>query len=233
MFRDWLQQGLVLLGKNLLFWLMYCVVLYPLLALGSLSQMLGIVVAVVCLFVGVGFAAYCDQAVGSVPVVRLSRIVKQCLPLAIIAGLAIMVCWFSFRVIADLVNGQFSNILHFFWQSDLLKVDLLSQPVQLLAAKIYAVSMVTMMFSVLMLTTFGSWFSFPLMVFNNHRWSMAKTVGNQGTRKCQKAMSNLMLCLGVIMVLGLGLMPVLTPIGYIMTSILMYVSYRQMFGLPF
>lgn len=230
MFSDWLKFGFILIAKKPLFWLMYCVVLYPLLALGSLSQMLGIVLAVICLFVGVGAAAYSDSDFHLEKTTSLNAAIKQSLPLAIIAGLAVMVCWFLFKVVADMVSGEMSHIINFFWQWDLLNDEFWAQSRLTLFGKIYTVAMVTLMFTILMLTTFASWFSFPLMVFKNSRWSVAKKLGNQLSRDQKKAISNLMLFLGIAMVLGFSMMPFLTPQIYALTSILMYVSYRQIFA---
>ncbi len=233
MFSNWLKQVLLLLGKQPFFWLIYVVLLYPVLAIGSLSQLLGIILAVISLFVGVGLGAFCDQLEQSGKNVTLTQIIRQCLPLSIIAGIALMLCWFVFRAIADLTNGQFQHIVQFFWQGDLIKPELWDKPWQIIVARVYEVSMVALIFSVLMITTFANWFSFPLMVFNNYRWSIAKNSGIQSARKNQKAMSNLMLSLGISTVLGLSLFPVLTPIFYLLTSLLMYVSYRQIYGRPF
>ena len=84
MFSDWLKFGLSLISKKPVLWLMYCVIMYPLLALGSISQFLGITIAVICLFVGVGIAAYSDTDHTDEKSSNLNSAIKQSLPLAII-----------------------------------------------------------------------------------------------------------------------------------------------------
>lgn len=231
MFTNWLMQGMSLIAKNPLFWIIYCALLYPLLAVGSFSQIIGIVLSVVCLLVGVGVAAACDDSpeISDKPI-RLSVAIRQCLPLAIIAGFALMLLWFAFKVISDLLGGQIGNILQFFWQPNLLDELFATQSWLRLSGKLYAIAMVALMFSILMLTTFGSWFSFPLMIFKNCRWSAAKQLGREASKRHSKTMSSLMFFLGFATVIGLSLMPLLTPEVYMITSILMYISYRQAFA---
>lgn len=230
MFTNWLMQGMVLIAKRPLFWLLYCALLYPLLAIGGFSQIIGIVLSVVCLFVGVSIAAACDDTsmVSDKPI-HVTAAIRQSLPLAIIAGLALMLLWFAFKIISDLLGGQIGNILQFFWQPNFLNELTASHSWLRISGKLYAIAMVTLMFVILMLTTFGSWFSFPLMIFKNYRWSTAKQLGREASKKHSKTMSNLMFFLGFATVLALGLMPILTPEVYMVTSIVMYISYRQVF----
>ena len=98
-----------------------------------------------------------------------------------------------------------------------------------IAGWLYLPAIITLLFTLLMLTTFASWFSYPLMLFKDYSWSQARQQGNKASVKNQAAMYKLLAFIFSAVFIGAGIMPLLTPILYMMVSTLMYVSYKTVF----
>lgn len=229
MLSQWLKQACALLLAEPILWLAYLLFMVVVLALGIVSQALTIFFAVTTLFVGVGLAAYSDRAFRAAKKLSLAGVIRQTLPLAIMAALSLVAFWFSFRVIANLFSGEWHKIPQFFWQGLGGIPDWQNKPLRELSAVLYEIAIVSLIFTLLMLTSFASWFSFPLMTFNDYRWSLAKGVGNEASAKFRQAMTRLMYSSGLVIILGLGWLPFLTPMVYMFIAALMYTSYREAF----
>jgi uncharacterized membrane protein len=119
--------------------------------------------------------------------------------------------------------GQF----FFFWE--LTPENLIHKSTREIANWIYAYANVTLIFALLMLTTFASWFSYPLMLFKNQRWSEAKEQGNYAVSRNQNAMYKMLAFIFAEAILCTTVTPLLTPVLYMLTSTMMYVSYKGIF----
>ncbi len=224
MLSHWLLQSWNLLWRHPLLWAMFLFVSSPLLALGVISPFLGILFAVLCLFLGVSVAAYADKQLAS-----LQCLLRQCLPLALLAALALVSCWLVFRILADLNSNNAQNIALFFWLGSQKLTALQSQTWRLLTAGLFELAIVTLIFTLLMLTSFASWFSFPLMTLKGYVWSVAKSEGQQAAIRFRPGMTRLMYSSGLLIIFGLGWLPCLTPLVYLLISLLMYVTYKEAF----
>ncbi len=80
-----------------------------------------------------------------------------------------------------------------------------------------------------MMSTFASWFSHSLMLFKDYRWSLAKEIGDKAVKKHQNALYKLLGFVFIEAVLCASITPLLTPVLYMLTSTLMYISYRNVF----
>jgi hypothetical protein len=80
-----------------------------------------------------------------------------------------------------------------------------------------------------MLTTFASWFSYPLMLFKSYRWSQAKEDGDYAVSRNQNAIYKLLGFTFAEAILCTSVTPLLTPVLYMLTSTMMYVSYKGFF----
>jgi len=98
-----------------------------------------------------------------------------------------------------------------------------------LAGWLYSSAIVALIFVLLMLTTFASWFSYPLMLFKNYTWSQAKEQGNKAVTRHLSAIYKLLGFVFAAVFIGGGMMPLLTPVLYALVSTLMYVSYQTIF----
>lgn len=81
----------------------------------------------------------------------------------------------------------------------------------------------------LMFNTLGSWFSYPLMLFKQYSWGEARESGKQASAENASAMYQLTEFLLLTAFVGMGLIPLLTPLFYMLVSTLMYVSYYDIF----
>ena len=80
-----------------------------------------------------------------------------------------------------------------------------------------------------MVTTFASWFSYPLMLFKDYSWSQAREQGNYIVSRTQKAVYKMVGFIILEALLCTTVTPLLTPVLYMLTSTMMYVSYRALF----
>jgi hypothetical protein len=80
-----------------------------------------------------------------------------------------------------------------------------------------------------MLTTFASWFSYPLMLFKSYRWSQAKEDGDYAVSRNQNAIYKLLGFTFAEAILCTSVTPLLTPVLYMLTSTMMYISYKGIF----
>jgi hypothetical protein len=227
-FSDWLRQSLLFINREPLAWLGYTLFMGVVLVLGRISSALGIFLSVSCLFVGVGIAKYIDIKSSEQPV-SLSFAINKSLPLAILAASTIVLCWFVFMVLANIFSGEPEKIGQFFFYWQLTPENLNHKSSRELASWLYGYANVALIFTLLMMTTFASWFSHSLMLFKNHTWSTAKERGNQAVAKHQNALYKLLGFLFLEAVLCASVTPLLTPVLYMLTSTLLYISYRNVF----
>jgi hypothetical protein len=225
-FSDWLKQSLLFISRDPIVWVSYTLLMGVLLSVGRISPALGIFLAVVCLFVGVGIAKYIDMK-SSEQRVSLSYAITKSLPLAILAATIIVLCWFVFMAMANIFSGEPEKIGQFFFYWQLTPENLNHKTSQELASWLYGYANVALIFTLLMMTTFASWFSHSLMLFKDYSWSTAKEVGNQLMTKHQNALYKLLGFVFLEAVLCASVTPLLTPVLYMLTSTLMYISYKN------
>lgn len=227
-FSDWLQQSLRLLGQQPRLWLSYSLIVAALLLIGHLSQALGIFVAVVSLFVGVGLAKYTDLQQSAETKPSLSWVINKSLPLAIIAALIILLCWFVFLVTASLMSGEIYKIAQFFFHWEYTDSNRLHANTRDLAVWLYSYADVALIFTVLMLSSFVGWFTHPLMLFRNETFSHAKEKNDYVTSRNQKAIYQLLAFIIFQALLCSTLTPLLTPVLYALASVLIYMPYKSL-----
>ena len=226
-FSDWLRQSLLFINRDPFVWLGYTLFMGVVLVVGRISAALGIFLSVMCLFVGVGIAKYIDIK-SSEQRVSFSYALNKSLPLAILAAIAIVLCWFIFIVFANIASGEFHKIGQFFFYWQLTPENLHRKTSREIASWLYGYSNVALIFTVLMMTTFASWFSHSLMLFKDYSWSVAKERGNLIVAKHQNVLYKLMAFIFFEAVLCASITPLLTPVLYMLTSTLMYISYRNL-----
>jgi len=225
-FSDWLKQSLLFISRDPVVWVGYTLLMGVVLMLGRISPALGIFLAVIFLFVGVGIAKYIDIK-SSEQRVNLSYAITKSLPLAILAAIVIVLCWFVFMAMANIFSGEPEKIGQFFFYWQLTPENLNHKSSRELASWLYGYANVTLIFTLLMMTTFASWFSHSLMLFKDYSWSAAKEVGNQLMAKHQSALYKLLAFVFLEAVLCASVTPLLTPVLYMLTSTLMYISYKN------
>jgi hypothetical protein len=228
-FSGWLRQSLLFITCGPLVWIGYTLFVGVLMPLGKASLLLGILFSVTALFVGVGVAKYIDLKYTVENPVSLPWALKRSLPLAFLAAGTIVIFWFAFMVIAYLFMGEFYKVGRFFFYWELTPEKLNSQYTRELANWIYSYANVTLIFTLLMLTSFASWFSYPLMLFKDYPWSQAKEQGNYMLSRNQQAIYKMLGFLVAQALLCMTVTPLLTPVLYMLTSTMMYVSYRSLF----
>lgn len=199
------------------------------LVLGRISLALGILLSVTSLFVGVGVAKYIDIKYSAENPVGFYWAVNKSLPLAVLAAGTIVVFWFVFMVVANLFTGEWYKIGQFFFFWELTPENLYDKSTREIADWIYSYSNITLIFTLLMLTTFASWFSYPLMLFQNHSWSQAIELGNYAVSRNQNAIYKMLGFIFAEALLCTTVTPLLTPVLYMLTSTMMYISYRGIF----
>jgi len=228
-FSNWLKQALLLVSRAPLLWAAYTVFIGLLLGIERISLALGIFLAVTGLFAGVGIAQYIDIKSSTDTSLNFYRAITKSLPLAVLAAGSLVICWFVFRVTANIYSGELYKIGYFFFYWELSTEHLDNKSMHQIAGWLYLPAIITLLFTLLMLTTFASWFSYPLMLFKDYSWSQARQQGNKASVKNQAAMYKLLAFIFSAVFIGAGIMPLLTPILYMMVSTLMYVSYKTVF----
>ncbi len=227
-FNNWLRLSLLFINREPVVWVGYTLLVGVLLVIGRISLALGIFLSVISLFVGVGVAKYIDMK-SSDRRVTFSYAIYKSLPLAILAAGAIVSCWFVFMAIAALYSGDLYKIGQFFFYWELTPENLNHKSSREIASWIYGYANVTLIFTLLMMTTFASWFSHSLMLFKDYSWSLAREIGNEAVTKHQNALYKLLGFVFFEAVLCASITPLLTPVLYMLTSTLLYVSYRNVF----
>lgn len=225
-FGSWLVRAFELANKKPGLWLGCVLVIGLLLTLGRVSLALGIVSAVASLFVGVGIVAAIDKD----EPVNLLAVIKWQLPTALTLATVIMAFWFIFRVVANINGGELEKIAQFFFHWELTPENLTGKGLRDLMVWLYSAGIVALAFVVLMLASFGSWFSYPLMLFQGRGWFEARELGRQAFNQHAGAMLKLSGFLLLTALVGMGFIPLLTPLFYMLVATLMYVSYRDVFG---
>jgi hypothetical protein len=228
-FSNWLKQSLLFVSRGPLVWAGYTLFTGILMTVGRASLALGILLSVTSLFVGVGVAKYIDLKYSAENPIGFYWAVNKSLPLAVLAAGTIMIFWFAFTVVANLFTGEWYKIGQFFFFWELTPENLNHKSTRETADWIYSYSNITLIFTLLMLTTFASWFSYPLMLFKNHSWSQAIELGNHAVTRNQNAMYKMLGFIFAEAILCTTVTPLLTPVLYMLTSTVMYVSYKGIF----
>jgi hypothetical protein len=228
-FSDWLRKSLLFIRHDPWVWIGYTLFVAIILCIGRISYAIGIFSAVVSLFVGVGIAKYSDMKHSGTGSVGLIWAINKSLPLAIIAGMAIVFCWFVFSALANILNGQADMISYFFFDWQYTPENLKRRDTRELGIWLYGYANITLIFTLLMFATFASWYSYPLMLFKDYTWSQAKEAGRQESAIQRDAYYKTLAFLIVEAVLCTEITPLLTPVLYSLTSIFMFVSYKSSF----
>jgi hypothetical protein len=228
-FSDWLRDSLIFVSRGPWVWAGYTLFTGIILVLGRISLALGIFLAVTSLFVGVGVAKYIDLKHTTENPVGFYWAVNKSLPLAVLAASAIVIFWFAFMLVANLITGEWYKIGQFFFFWELTPENLNNKSTREIADWIYSYANVTLIFALLMLTTFASWFSYPLMLFKDYSWSQAIEQGNYAVSRNQNAMYKMLGFIFAEAILCTTVTPLLTPVLSMLTSTMMYVSYKRIF----
>lgn len=211
-------------------WVLYTLFVGIILLAGRVSLALGIFFSVTSLFVGVGIAKYIDLNYSGDSPVGLFWAIKKSLPLAILTAASMVILWFGFNVMANLLSGNIEKIGQFFFHWELTPENLNRKSMREIASWLYTYANVALMFVLLMLTTFASWFSYPLMLFRNYSFSQAKELGEIEVSKNQGAFYKLWGFIFVQALLCSSMIPLLTSVLYMLVSTLIYVTYKNAFG---
>jgi hypothetical protein len=228
-FSDWLKQSLLFVSHDPWIWAGYTLFVGVFMTIGRASLLLGILFSVTALFVGVGITKYIDLKHSTENPVGIYWALNKSLPLALLAAFTIMIFWFAFMVVANLLTGDLYKIGQFFFYWELTPENLDHRSAREIANWIYSYANVTLIFTLLMLTTFASWFSYPLMLFKNYSWGQAIERGDHAVSRNRNAIYK---ALGFIIAEALlctTVTPLLTPVLYMLTSTMMYVSYKSIF----
>jgi len=228
-FSDWLKQSLIFASRGPWVWAGYTLFVGILMTVGRVSLALGIFLSVTSLFVGVGVAKYIDLKYSAENPVGFYWAINKSLPLAVLAAGSIVIFWFGFMVVANLITGELYKIGQFFFFWELTPENLNHKSTREIADWIYSYANVTLIFALLMLTTFASWFSYPLMLFKDYSWSQAIEQGNYAVSRNQNAMYKMLAFIFAEAILCTTVTPLLTPVLYMLTSTMMYVSYKGIF----
>ncbi|MCK5356439.1 MAG: hypothetical protein KAJ63_15085 [Methyloprofundus sp.] len=223
-FSDWLVQAFELANKRPLLWLGTVLFLAVFLPISRVSLALGILFSISSLFIGVGIVAYIHQGTGT-----LWNVIQRQIPLAFTLAGILMIFWFTFRVVANIYSGEIEKIAQFFFHWELTADNFQDKAFRQLIIWFYSSAIVALIFVLLMLNSFGSWFSYPLICFKQHSWGEARDLGKQAFTENAGAMYKLMGFLLLTAFVGIGLVPLLTPLFYMLVSTLMYVSYYDIF----
>lgn len=227
-FIYWLKQAFELANKRPTIWLAYVLFLGIILLLGRISLVSVIFVSVVALFAGVNVAEYIDSPKTGE---TLYSTLRGRLSLSFIFAAVIVVCWFIFRVIANLNAGEPEKIVQFFYYWELTAENLQGKSLRQLMVWLYSGAIVALIFALLMLSSIANWFSYPLMLFKHYSWTQAKEEGSKLIGENQAEFYKLLGFLLVMAFIGIGLIPLLTPLFFMLVSTLMYISYRDSFSL--
>lgn len=230
LFSDWLQRSLRFAAKKPWIWGGYCVVIALALCLYRISYALGILASVASLFVGVGVCKYIDMKhYTPEKAVDLGWAIKKSLPLAIIFGGMLMVCWFIFSALANILNGQWQMISYFFFDWQYTAQHFNRKDTREIAIFLFGFGNIVLIFVLLMLTTFASWYSYQLMLFKDYSWSEAKERGNYEMATHKAAVYKSVAFLVVEALVCTELTPMLTPVLYMLTSTFLFISYKEFF----
>ncbi|MDT8406936.1 MAG: hypothetical protein RQ715_06775 [Methylococcales bacterium] len=225
----WLHASLRLTARAPWLWLLYLAINAVLLAGTHLSLALGIFVNVVQLLIGVGLAGFVDTKHRALPFPALKSAILRSLPLAILAASAIVLVWLVLRIAVSLYHNDTDEILAFFYQAQWLPARYAEMTFRQLTGWLYASSISILVFVLLMLTSFASWFSYPLMLFDNYPWSQAKIMGDEAVTVYAAPFYQLMLLIFILVIVMARILPWLTPVMYTWVAMLMYVSYQDVF----
>lgn len=228
-FGEWLQQALFFIKLEPWIWCGYTLAIAAILMIGKASLALGVFAAVASFFVGVGVAKYIDMKHAGETQRPLSWAINKSLPLAILAALAMTFCWFIFMTFANLMTGEYEKILQFFFQWDFTNDHFKRRTVREIAGWIYEYANTALMFTLLMLCTIGNWFSYPLMLFQDYTWKRAKQLGDSTLATRKKTFYNMLAFIFFEALMCSALTPLLTPVLYMLTSTIMYISYKNLF----
>lgn len=229
-FSDWLRESLLFVGRGPVIWSGYTLFVGIVLLVGRFSLALGIFFSVTSLFVGVGVSKYIDLKYSGDNPVGLFWAIRKSLPLAILAAATVVLFWFGFNVAANLLSGDIEKIGRFFFFWELTPENLNRKSTREIASWLYSYANVSLIFVLLMLTTFASWFSYPLMLFRNYSYSQAKMLGELEVSKNQGAFYKLLGFIFLEALLCSSVTPLLTPVLYMLVSTLMYVTYQNVFA---
>ena len=228
-FGDWLHRSLRFIAIKPFVWFGYCLFVALILCAYRISYAFGIFGSVVCLFVGVGVAKYIDLKKTPEQAVGLFWAIKKSLPLAIIAGMMITVCWFIFSALGNILNGEADKISYFFFDWQYTDANLRGFNLRGYAVWLFGYANITLMFTLFMVAGFASWYSYPLMLFKDYSWSQAKELGRQETAKHQEAYYKTLGFLILHAFLCTEVIPLLTPVLYMLTSTFMFTTYKNFF----
>ena len=228
-FSEWLKQSLLFVSHDPWIWAGYTLFVGVIMTIGKVSLALGILLSVTSLFVGVGVAKYIDLKHSTESSVGLYWAINKSLPLGVLAAGTIMIFWFAFMVVANLLTGEVDKIGRFFFYWELTPENLNHRSAREIANWIYSYANITLIFTLLMLTSFASWFSYPLMLFKDQSWSQAIERGNHAVSRNQNAIYKSLAFIVAEALLCTSVTPLLTPVLYMLTSTMMYVSYKSIF----
>jgi hypothetical protein len=228
-FSDWLRESLLFVGRGPVVWVGYTLFVGMMLVVGRASLALGIFFSVTLLFVGVGIAKYIDLRHSGDSPIGLFWAIKKSLPLAILAAACIDTFWFGFNAAANLLSGDAAKIGQFFFHWELTPENIKHKSMREVANWLYTYANVALIFVLLMLATFASWFSYPLMLFKNYSFSRAKELGENEFAKNRAAFYKLWGFIFFQTLLCTSITPLLTPVLYMLVSTMMYVTYQNVF----
>ncbi|WP_020565522.1 hypothetical protein [Methylosarcina fibrata] len=229
-FGDWLRESLLFIARGPLVWVGYTLATGVILLVGRISLALGIFFSVTSLFVGVGIAKYIDLNYSGDNPVPLAWAIRKSLPLAVLAAASLVVCWFGINVVANLVSGDLLKTGRFFFYWELTPENLHRRPMREIASWFYTYANVALVFVLVMLSTFASWFSYPLMLFRNYSFSQARERGVHEISRNRGAFYKLYGFIVLEALLCSSVTPLLTPVLYMLVSTLMYVTYQDLLG---
>ena len=226
-FLNWVQDSLKLLLSHPVVWLNYFLWVCVLLSVGRISLALGIVLSAFSFLMTVSIADYVSEKKSEETKNTLMDMMRTYVPTAFSMAIMLMLCWFVFRVIFNIYSGEPEKIVSFFFDWQLFDQNIVDQGIREYSGWLYRAAIVTLIFLILMLTSFASWFSYPLMVCQGLNWSQAKYRGKTMTQDfhtvCQKQLAFSFF----LAIVATGISPFLTPLIYIFTGVLLYVSFAD------
>ena len=226
-FLNWVKAGLRLLGCRPGVWLSYLLVMTVLLSVGRISLALGIILSTVSFLMTVSMAAYVDPEQSNQSCKVFIKMMRSHLPVAFSMAVMLALCWLVFRAIFNVYSGEPEKIMSFFFDWQLVDQSIFDQGVREYLGWLFRAAIVTLIFLVLMLTSFVSWFSYPLMTCQGFNWVQAKHRGKAMTQAfhgvCQKQLAFSFF----LAIVGTGLFPLLTPLIYIVVGVLLYASFAD------
>jgi hypothetical protein len=229
-FSDWLRKSLLFIRRGPAVWVGYCLYIAVVMCLYRMSYALGIFASVVCLLVGVGICKYIDMKhTAPENAVGFAWAVKKSLPLAVILGGMIVICWFIFSALANILNGEITQIPRFFFYWQYSPEVWHRQTTRELAIWLFGYANLTLIFTLLMLASFASWYSYPLMLFKDYTWSQAKESGEREASNHREAIYKTLAFLVFEAILCIEITPLLTPVLYMLSSTFMFISYKDYF----